>query len=511
MERGFRRHLGLLLALAVLAPLYLVLTCTSELGDLSGDATAYMIMARHYSGSHTAASAVDLSSIFSRFPPLYPIVLARLHVAMNLLQAHALSTGLVLAGFVALYELLCAQGLLSAEAALLTLLFAMLPGSWLQAMSLQSEALFLPLSYCGLLCITLYMKQDKPQYLYGAALAIGAAILTRSIGLALLPPMALPILLGRWRPTLLSMFAAVIPVALWNLLHRAGISYGNSLFTQYGSDPWHTLLLQIGTNLTALRDGFADNLTVGGTPRPGIDFLATLVLVATLYRSARLKPDAVYIVVYLVIVTIWPFAQADARRYLWPVLSLLIAQPVILLARAAEGRLAHRQAMLGALSALLLLGSLPAIALASQRFRWADTSGVPGARSIRYWYYTQDLSQAYRRTAEEALIVGMLKDLGQEVPRGQCVIAVRSDLITYFADRLSTPPPTEQTQPPDFERALNQWGCRYVFMTSGTYPEYPTPLYPLSRLSHASVIDYRELPKANPDDPPWSCMLVRLD
>jgi hypothetical protein len=510
---GCGRHLGLLLALAILAPLYFTLTCTDELGYLTGDAPAYMVMAQHYAAPGSSAGAPELFAVYSRFPPLYSIVLARLHAANDLLWAHALSTGLVLAGFVALYALLCAAELSALEAAALTLLFALLPGSWLQAMSLQSESLYLPLSCCALLGIVLYLKRGRPELLYAGALAIGAAILTRSIGIALLPPLVLLLLRAPRRPALLAIFIALLPVIAWSLLHRSGMGYGSSLLNQYGSQPWAALLAQLRVDLPALREGFEDSVApgnIGNALRYAIDLLALLSLTATLYRAARLKPDALYVTAYMAIVLVWPFAQADAQRYLWPVLGLLIAQPVLLLAQTAAAPL-PRRVLLGGLGVLLLLGSVPAIALAAQRYRTADDSGIAGARSIRYWYETEDPVLARQQTAEEALIIGMLKDLRQEVPPGECVIAIRSDLITYFAGRLATPPPTEATAQADFDRALRLWGCRYVFATNAAVPEYPTPLYPLTRVSSATMIAHRELPPARPGQPGLICIVARLD
>lgn len=509
------RHFYFLLALGVLAPLYLAFTWSDQLGILSGDAPAYMVMAQHYSAHPAAASSVaDLSSAYSRFPPLYPIVLARLYAAYNLVRAHALSTALLLGGFAALYGLLCAAGLPFAEAALLTLLLGMLRASWLMALSLQSEVLYLPLSCLALLGMTLYQRQRRPEPLYLAALAIAAAILARSIGVMLLPPLALMLLRAPRRPPLLALAIALAPPLLWSLLHRTGMGYGDTLRGYYHNDLLHSLPAQIATVLGSLRWAFEVGLAQGQVLRHWIDAYGLLAVAAALVRAAALKPDALYLLLYLATVAVWPYAQVESPRYLAPVLGLLIAQPVLLLAQAqarAWPGVRYRRAAVAGLGVLLLCGSLPAIALAAQRYRDADTSGIPAARSIRYWYEIEDPALAFRTTAAEALYISLLKDLDQEVPKDRCVIAIRPDLIHFYAGRWSGIPPDEDTSDAEFDRELRQQHCRYLFMTSQQYAEYPTPLYPLQRLNGKIVIvDYRALPPTRPGESQVVAILARL-
>jgi hypothetical protein len=492
-----RRHLYLVLVLGIAAPLYLSFSWTDQLGCLSGDAPAYLVMARHYSAGPgarpgAAPGVADFSAAYSRFPPLYPIALARFRAAGNLLRAHALNSAFLLAGLATFYGLLCSLGLPAAEAALLTLLLAMLPGSWIMALQLESEVLYLPLSCLGLIGMALYLKRGKPELLYAGAFAVAAAILTRSIGVVLLAPLLSMLLRAPRRPPLLALLIAVAPDLLWSLLHRSGMGYGDSLRQYYRTGFWYALAGQAGTVGHSLRLAFEHSLALDGNLRYWIDGLGVLALAAALARAAKREPDAIYLLVYLAVVVVWPYAQVEGQRYLSPLLGLLLAQPVL---RLAQSHGPGRQAAVTALGMLLLCGSLPSIALASQRFRDADYSGIPGARSIRYWYEFTDPAQAYQVTAAEALYTSLLKDLASEVPEADCVVAIRPDLIHFFAGRWSGIPPDEATSDAEFARELKRRGCRYIFMTSQHYAEYPTPLYPLQRLrGKIDVIDARTLP-----------------
>jgi hypothetical protein len=501
-----RRHGWAALAFAVVAPLYFAWACHDGIGFLGSDGPAYLVMARHYLGGGASGSAVELAGTFSRFPPLYALVLAYLHAAESLVLAHAVSIALLLLGLLALYAWLVAESGQPAAAALLTLLYAMLPGSWLLALSLQSEFLYLPLSCACLACLAAYRARPRDELLYLASLALAAAMLTRAVGLVLLLPLAL----GAWRAPrrtrLLCGLIAFAPYLLWYLLHRSGHdSYAGSLLGYYHGDAWAVLRQQLGAEAPALRAALESSLTQDPAWYWLADALGLLALAATAWRAARRHAEAAYLLAYLGIVLLWPFDTYDAARYLWPVLGLLLAQPLLVLLQA------RRPAWAAALLALPLGLSLPAVALAAQRFHDAADSGIPGAAGIRYWY-DLNAARAALKTAGEAMETGMLRDLGQEVPPGACVIAIRPDLINYFANRLSGLPPDDAVADADFDRRLHHLHCAYLFMTSARYTGYEQPLHPLQKLHEKiRVVDYRELPPAAPGAARMVCILARFE
>src|SRR5262249_23182663 len=70
------RHRWLLIIMAGLVPLYLIWAANDSIGAIADDGPGYLMMARHFS-PYVADSRVNaLWAATSRFPPLYPLLLA---------------------------------------------------------------------------------------------------------------------------------------------------------------------------------------------------------------------------------------------------------------------------------------------------------------------------------------------------------------------------------------------------------------------------------------------------
>src|SRR5882762_3138266 len=99
-----RRHAGLILAFCLIVPTYLAWTWTDQIGAIDSDGPNYLLMAQHYSSHAIDGSVTSIAATFSRFPPLYPLALAHLHVAHDLRLAHAATTVFFLLALLALYR-----------------------------------------------------------------------------------------------------------------------------------------------------------------------------------------------------------------------------------------------------------------------------------------------------------------------------------------------------------------------------------------------------------------------
>ncbi len=500
-----------MLVLAVLSPIYVCWTWTNQIGSMSSDAPAYLVMAQHYSGEHRYPGAAAVAASQNRFPPLYPIALARLHAVDDLHRTHMVTTGFFLLALLALYGCLFRAGLLASEAALLTLLFAVLPGSWLLVLSLQSEFPYLLFSCISLMFLLMHWRLPRDEFLYAAALAAAAAMLTRSIGVTLLAPLLIGAVRAGRRPGMLALVLALAPLMLWHVFHHAAVGYTETLRLYYGDSTAPPLAAQLETTLSALHEGF--NSSLGRTG--GLDWLADALGVAfvagLLCRGVKLQPDGVYLLVYLAAVLVWPFPD-EPQRFLWPALPLLMAQPALALVQLAAPSLRDSWGKLaaGVVAAVVLIFALPALASASARFLSADDSSVPDARGMRSWYQA-DPAKAARRTAGEALAIGMLRRMAEEVPPGDCVISIRPDLVNYFAGRLAAWPPLDSVPEPRFSQQLHGAHCRYLFMTTASYTGYPVPLHPLQHLAgKIDVVDYGEVPLAAPGDGRIICLLAKF-
>lgn len=490
-----RRHIWLIIAIAPIAMLYFCWTWSGEIGSLFNDGTGYLVMAQHYAPGHTA-DPVTAAAAFSRFPPLYPLLLAWSGAAFDLRLAHALTTASLLLGLIALYAWMRSTGLSSAQAALLMLLFTALPGSWLAGLLIQSEYLYLLWSLLALALLSAYHGQPREEWLLAAAIAVAAATLTRTVGITLLPPLLLAALRARRRTALLSMIAALLPVLLWHALHRTqGDGYSDYLAYSYGQHPWAFLWEQLHDVLFFLRQGFAQNLRQ--TTQAGLltDIVGLLCLITAAWRAVRLKPDGVYVAAYAAILLLWPY-PGEIPRLLWVVLPVLLVQPILVAAewRHESPARAPTRLLTAACAAALLCMALPAISDAADRYRAAADSALPGARGFESWYTTAP-SQSSLHVGSESALIEALRQVSDGVPTQDCVVSVRPDWINYYARRRSDLPPRDTLADPQFGARLHASGCRYLFASIFADRNFPVPMHPLQRIGDRfEVLQYMAVP-----------------
>ena len=506
-----KRHGGLILAFCVIAPIYFIWTWTSQLGAIDSDGPAYLMMAQHYSTNTVHDSVASIAASFSRFPPLYPLALAHLHVASDLRMAHAATTFFLMLALLAMYRWLLEERLSHGQASLLVLVFASLPGSWLLGLLFQSEYLYLAWSLLALTGMSAFAQRQRKEALYLAALAVAAAALTRTVGITLLVPLLLLSLRAPRRVAALALFVALAPLILWSATHQHGGGYLGSLYL-YKDHPLQQLRDQLSNEIPALRFGFEQNFTEIRGFSPLVDLVGAFALTGAAVRARRLKPDGVYVLVYTCLMLVWPYPD-EARRFVWVIVPILLGQSALVIASLPTG-FAERwrlQAATGAVAGAALLSSLPAIALASERAQSARDFGRPEARGTLYWY-DADAARAERWVETELLLTDAMRRIDLEIPQQDCVLSVRPELINYFSHRHSTYPPPDSVADPEFAGRLKATGCRYVFMTRRTYTGFPEPMYPFERLGgKLKVVDSCQLPPARYGNDSWIGVLAKLD
>jgi len=515
LANTIRRHASLLAVLAVAAPLYFVWTWTNEVGDIGNDAVDYLLMAAHFSPYASAGAVTDQAAAFSRFPPVYPLILSWLGAAgPDLHRAHIVTTSFLLLALVAWYAWLRRQQFAPAQAALLALAFAALPGSWQTGLNLHSEYPYLLWSVLALLFLSRYEKDRRDEDLYAAALLVAVAALTRTVGVVLFAPLLLAALRGPRRSGLLALVMAASPLLIWHLLHRPRHSYGTAVLTYYSLGSLQFLRAQISTELPALRSGFEQNFSQMAALLPFADFLGVLCAAAAAWRAARLRADGIYLLAYLAVLLIWPYPNV-AQRLVWVVLPLFLVRPLLAWAelRVELARARAVAAGTAAIAGTMLLLAFPAIAQTSERFLEADDSALPGARGYEGWY-AADPRHATHRVLSQLVIVNALRQIPELVPQGDCVISPRTDLVNYYGQRRSVFPPLNSVPDPYFMEMLRATGCHYVFMYNAADGHFPVPLHPLQRLAgHFKLLSYVDVPDpaSGEAENRVICILARLE
>jgi hypothetical protein len=480
-----RRHVWLLAVLAFFAPLYVVWAWSDRLGQLGGDAAYYLMMARTY------APYLDQDPLFaavaasSRFPPLYPLVLALLGGANSLPAAQIITVACLIGALCILYVWQIQAGLSASTAAATVLVVALLPGSYMLALSPQSEYLYLALSLLTLLLLD--RAPAHPRCLYGAAVAIAATCLTRAIGIALLPALVVAaVRSGRMLVVATTLLVAVAPLALWMTLHASEHGYVSVLAGMYAHAPLHALGSQISIEGPALLDGFAANILQTSALRGAAMLLCALMAIALVWRALQLHADGIYGLSYLAVLLIWPFPE-EAKRFVWVLIPVGFVALALVVA-PWRTRVPGRLVLVGWLGVMLLL-TLPTLALVAKRYRAGNDSDVAGANRYAAWYGL-DPQQADRDVRTHEAIVNGLRRMAKIVPADTCVVSVKPELVNYYAHLLSRWPPLTAATDAEFERELRATGCRYVAMIGGVQPALPIPLYPASRIGrYSNVID----------------------
>ena len=222
------RHDGVLAALALVAGVVAIaFTWQPGLASLYDDSVFYLMMAQAISPFGQASPAVLAATPFDTYPPMLPVLLALFGGAFDWRIAHAI----VAVCFGASVFLLGQHARLTTSSGAMgiacALVYALLPGAWLNMKGILSEFPYMALSF-GIL--VLYERaRGEPLHMRLAiwlGVLLGALILTRTVGVALVAAIAACEALAWWRKRERARLAAIawvvgLPIAivgLWILL-----------------------------------------------------------------------------------------------------------------------------------------------------------------------------------------------------------------------------------------------------------------------------------------------------
>ena len=466
----------------VLAVLYVAWAVCDSLTDLGGDSAMYMLMARTLSPFLTHDPIFTEAAAGATFPPLFPLLIGLLGGSFT--AAHVLVVASLLLALVFFYHWLRTLQFAAGLAASAALLFALLPGTYLLALKIWSEN-----TYLGLSLLTLWAanraRTDNAaraqRWWWTALMAASAAVMTRSAGLPLLLAMAVEIVRTRprrWPWMVVALTAPLLVWTIWSRLHASGVSsYAQQLSILYGTDALEHLRAQLTTEIPVLLRAWFAMWLNGPAPPPltvTVGVFGTLVLLGCMVRIFQIRPDAIYAVLYLAMLSIWPWPD-EASRLLYPILPVLVAQGLFvcdrILAKLGRPRLSF------AVIAVLAVAVLPSLAISAHR-RLRD---IPDPlRLLRY------IPSYYSAQTEDAALVTarLINDFPRWAPLvapGECIFTVKPALSVLLAAHKGVLPPPLSSSDREFHDQLQE--CRYAYLTVVQSPAYPEPFYPRSRLA----------------------------
>lgn len=473
------RHWPILLLLALVGSVAFPATWSGELADLGGDSAAYLLSARHFAPYAPADAVARSFAADSQFPPLYPLVLALGGGALDLHVAHAVTTVCLLAALAAFYATLLGLGLSRGLTLATIVLFAVMPGTVAPALQLKSESLYLALSLGGLALLSRAATSNRLRDYWLATALLAAALMTRSAGLALLPALLVVLVRQRPRHWLWMPVALLAPAVAWRLLWSPA-PY-ESLLGFYAAASPEAVLARLAFNLEGFLWGLAGNVL---QTHALFSVLAPLALVSAAvlaWRFCRFHADAWYLAAYLATMVLWPY-PGEGQRFGWVVMPWLLAYAVWAADRLA-GRLPGRALTTGAVRwsvpAMLALLVLPAFHLTVQRALQAPD---PALARLPEWYGV-DPESALSNAQGHLDIARAIAEFGPQLPKDECVYAIKATVVALLTGHDSHFPPVERTSDAEFERWVDQKRCRYfVLIAASDGDAYRSSFYPRDRL-----------------------------
>lgn len=471
---------------------YVLLALRNPHVGFVADDALYLLMADAYSPWRDAVGPVfEHLRRYCHLPPLYPLLLALAGAGSEYLAPARIATAAFMAvAWLGCYAWLVGSGVRRAVAALLTLFCAWTPVTLHYTVDLWSEGLYIAL-VLGCLLWLRAMDGTRPPVLtlVGLGFALGCAIATRSIGIALLP--AVLWALYRQRPR------AVVPVLAGVLLVTGALalldmgddapSYGALMRDYYAANPVDALLRQLAAvaarlPAAALYDLFLWREALGWR-LPVAGFLALCACAGFARELRHATPVALYSLAYLVIAWTWPFPD-QTDRFLFP----LLPCAVFFAWRGVEFGGARQRAGGGVALLLLALVAPAVLATLARVATPVPVASLDSFRTTRYWLDPTrggDVLASLRSlSAQERAAT----DAARLVPPSACIYTMNVQQVLLKAQRPAFLPPRRtlmERGPP--------WGCGYFLLVASPRPGFGA-FYPLPYLKpHAEALAVRRL------------------
>jgi len=442
---------GLAAALAALCAIAFAFVRQPGISSVFDDSVSYLTLARFYSGLD-APWALH----YTWFPPLFPLLLAAIGGGTHFARAHVFVAACAMAALPLVYRH-AARRFGRPDAALLAVvLFELTATAWVSIQSILSEPTFLLVTMASLVFFEARLvatPRDRDRWIFGLMMA--AALLTRVAGVFLV--VAYVAHLGvRWlrragRPGAIALVPLVPPMVLalaWRLLRPMQGADDYDRATSAVVHGWLTRAPEVvGPAVKTLFEGwvasFAGGSDVAAVTAIVLAIVAILALAGTALRVRSNALDGWYVAIMLLAVFALYVNEDTTRRYLYPILPLLLVNAGIAIAALAR-RLPRR---VGAAFAALAVGApilvcLPAFALLAQKA--LDRRPVLEGFPVRYsdmtaYYTTVDLARARRLAATHAAVISGFGAVASVTPADAKVMWVRPEYVALLSRRAAEP------------------------------------------------------------------------
>ncbi len=377
-----------------------------NLASFASDSANYMLMALYLSPWEEASIPIQTAWPYQSFPPFFPLVLAFTGATHNMAAAHILCLAFLIISLPLIYLFTLQIFSSKWQALLITFIFAMSPSVWMNMLGILSENLYIFISFLILIQFTKLNNENiKHSILFGFLLS--TLILTRTIGLSMF---AAYILAGfyLYKNKELSIKNYVTPIFITIIIYLlTKFLFHSSIPSQYIDQ---LDKLAFGQQFKALIDAWfsswqfywSDKLIL---PYSIILLLGVLSCLGMFIRLRDFKLDAIYVLIYLFIIIIWPH-PGQALRFIYPVQAILLIHAfyfVLVLFNKYTTISPHK-----AITLLLLLTLTVVLPTLSYSFNRYQTGKESGYSHIKEFYRIPDIKDA---TANASTQIQMFEDM----------------------------------------------------------------------------------------------------
>lgn len=501
------------LLIGTLAWRFAVTGIPATLGD---DAASYLSLAHYFAPGGSAGQWREFAPLLNHFPPLFPLLLAWTGSAGDIARAQAV----VVFGFIACLPLLYAYAARVTDhrgLALATLLlFCVLPHTWLRQLGIMSEMLYL-----GLSLATLLLAEGRAHWRRDLLLGLGCGllVLTRTAGFTLLlAALALPLYQGmrsaQWRPAATSLVFRALPAAL-----LLAIWYG--LRPGHGSDQHIGLVPQLlalpmsaaGQALTQIATAWQEHFllfaALSSRSAGVISLLGIWCVAGSIVRSYRGALDGWYVLLSLLLVTVWSlWFPTETARLLYPLVPLLLLHGLWL---AQQARLRVRWV---GWAAALLFGLAAGLGLLADQLIWrrATTTDTHLGRPLaisREFYQFADVAEARQKAIASMTAVHVFDWMRQHLPADATVMWGQPHYIAVLAQRRGVEYRAAWTQPQLLQH-MRRSGASHIVYTAVTKGDYGGDILPPSRISDVFAVAEPVYGVHNPSQGVYDALVVKI-
>ena len=405
------------------------------LSSFASDSANYMLMGQYLSPWKDASLAIKSLWPEQDFPPLFPLLIAFTGAAHNMIAAHILTASFLIIALPLIYIFTRQCFATNWQALTITFIFAISPSTWMNTLGILSENIYILISFLVLILIP-KIKLNNTRLSLAIGCLIAFLILTRTIGMAMF---AAYIITGffMWKRSEIKITTYFIPIVLVVTINTvAKLFHQSSVPSQYIKQFKD---LVFGDQLNALIDAWfsswqfywVDNLIY---PYAIVLTIGSFACFGLLIRLKMQKFDAVYVIIYLFILLVWPH-PGQALRFLYPILALLFIYSFFFIHTIFNRYLTTNADKPIALFLLLMaMVVLPSLSFSYNRYKTGESNGF---NHIKEFYRIPDLKMANANASMQLQMFNDMKRIEEITKPNSLILYFEPTYIALLSDRNS--------------------------------------------------------------------------